>query len=77
VLVVLLTVGLALKLTFGLLKWVLLPVAAVVGLVLLVTLGPVLLSVGAVVFVLFCVVVLPLMLLAGLAHLVFAGCHVV
>jgi len=52
-------------------------VAAVVGLVLLATLGPVLLGVGAVVCTVLCVVVVPLLLVAALAHLVFAGCHVV
>lgn len=45
-LLVLALVGAALKLTFGLLKWVLAPVAILVGLVLLVVLGPVLLVVA-------------------------------
>ncbi|MGD2113929.1 MAG: hypothetical protein PVG07_02685 [Acidobacteriota bacterium] len=63
-------VGAALKLTFGLLKWILVPVGALVGLVLLVTVGPVLLAVGA---VLLCVV-LPVVLLCGL---LWAGAHLV
>jgi hypothetical protein len=70
VLFTLLLVGAALKLTFGLLKWVLVPVGALVGLVLLVTVGPVLVGIGAVVFCL----VLPVMLIGGL---IWAGAHLV
>ena len=43
----------------------------------MVTVGPVLLGVGAVVCVVLCLVALPLLLLAGLAHLVFGGMHLV
>jgi len=70
VLFVLFVVGATLKLTFGVLKLVLLPVMALVGLVLLVAAGPVLLAVGAVVFA----VVLPILLLVGM---VWAGAHLV
>lgn len=62
-LLVLALVGAALKLTFGVLKWVLAPVAVLVGLVLLVVLGPVLLAVA-----LACAVVaLPVLALCSLS----------
>ena len=66
VMLVLLAVGAVLKLTFGVLKWVLMPIFALVGLVLLVTVGPVLLVVGGLCFVL----CLPLL---ALCCLVWAG----
>ena len=55
-------VGFTLKLTVGLLKWILIPVFLVVGFVLLVTVGPVLLTLAAVLFTVF----LPVLLLGGL-----------
>ena len=67
---VLFLVGAALKLTFGLLKWILVPVGVLVGLVLLLAVGPVLLAVGAVIFCL----VLPVMLFCCL---LWAGAHLV
>ena len=68
--VVFVLVGAAFKLTFGVLKLVLIPVGALIGLVMLVVAGPVVLAVGAVVFA----VVLPVLALAGL---VWAGAHLV
>lgn len=67
--VVLVLVGAAFKLTFGLLKLVLIPVGALVGLVLLAVAGPVMLAVGAVFFA----VVVPVMVVVGL---IWAGVHV-
>lgn len=66
-------VAVALKLTFGLLKWILLPVLALLGLILLVTVGPVLLAVGAAVVA----ALLPLLVIGGLMALVWAGAHLV
>jgi len=76
--VVFVLVGAAFKLTFGVLKLVLIPVGALVGLVLLAVVGPVLLAVvGPVllaVTVVFFAVVVPVLVLAGL---VWAGAHLV
>jgi len=68
--VVFVLVGAAFKLTFGLLKLVLIPVGALVGLVLLAVAGPVMLAVGAAVFA----VAIPVMVVVGL---VWAGAHLV
>lgn len=62
-------IGFALKLTFGLLEWILVPVFLVVGFVLLVTVGPVLLALAAVFFAVLLPVLLllmPVLLLGGL-----------